>query len=106
MHEFNNILEDKIPLCTEDINRKLGTVMDTRFHNSCRNASSLKLVLADMYHYSTELYIYTSRMLEVLMDEDYTLERKMRIQEKFQYIIKMLDGYRAQYKSRCSNLDE
>jgi len=96
---------NKIPQTKEHLNSTIAEIVDERFHGSCRNLKTLKLVLQDMYLYTTDLYIYSTRMLEVLMDEDYSLEKKILIQDKFNHIIQMLDGYRMQYKSRCSNLD-
>ena len=106
MLKFNILIEEnKIPRSKEDINKVLAELFDFRFQFDCKNLSTLKDVFQDMYIYSTDLYLYSQRMHDTLMDEDYSVEKKTIIHEKFQHILEMLDGYRMEYKSRSSNLD-
>lgn len=105
MYSINHLFETKIPLNETYVNQKLGHLMDERFTSQCKNLGTLKEVLHDMYLYSTKLYMYTKETLDSFLDTDYTLEEHIRIHNNFNYILNTLDGYRAQYKDRCSNLD-
>ena len=102
--KFNTMLENnKISCTSEYVNKVITETLDNYYRFKCKKRKTLKLVFRDMYRYTTELYMSTSNTRELLLQEDFPLTKKIRIQEKFKNILEILDMYSTQYKEKLNN---